>query len=265
MNELTHVDLFSGLGCWAIAAQANGVETVALCECEEWLAQGLERIWRVPCYRDVKTFPAIQYRGTWLLTGSPPCQPVSCAGKRKGKSDDRWLWDQAISVCQIVHPAWFCFENPPGINGLGLDGIISDLERIGYEVQAIRIPACAIDSPQDRDRFWIMGWIMGHTKRNGQSRTWNALQHGAENGDRQANKYRSTTQSRLVAASIGPADSRIEFRGKLYRIPAGLHELANATAAGIPKKLRSRFISALGNAIVWPIAAQIISAMKETE
>src|SRR5690349_1843026 len=158
LNERLHVDLFSGLGCWAIAAHANGVGTIALCEREEWLAKGLERIWNCPCHREVKIFPAKDYAGrTWLLSASPTCQPASLAGKRRGKDDDRWLWEETISVCAVVQPAWFCFENPPGIDGVGLDGIISQLEGLGYEVQAIRVPACAVGSPQDRDRFWILG------------------------------------------------------------------------------------------------------------
>lgn len=306
-----HIDLFSGLGCWAIAAHANGASTVALCEREEWLAKGLETIWRCPCHRDVKTFPAEKYRGAWLLTGSPPCQPASLAGKRKGASDDRWLWRETISVCEIMQPTWFCFENPPGIDGVGLDGIILDLERIGYEVQPIRIPACAVNSPQDRDRFWIMGHTTSERKSSGsdepkresEGRVVNGGYVGSPlaNGERNRSQTKppeghawieypggtkkeslANLQKHFVRSGLCEEKSRgigrgrfgestwedyewIEFNGELYRIPTNLHKLANGVADRIPRKVHSKLVGALGNAIVWTIADQIIKAMIQAE
>lgn len=35
MNDRTCLDIFTGLGCFSIAARANGVRTVAMCEREE--------------------------------------------------------------------------------------------------------------------------------------------------------------------------------------------------------------------------------------
>lgn len=286
MNEYTHLDLFSGLGSWAIAARANGIRTIGFCDREEWLAAGLERIWKVPCHREIEKFPAQEYANrVWLLTGSPPCQPASLAGKRRGKADDRWLWPQTVEVCKVVQPAWFVFENPPGIDGVGLDGIISDLERLGYEVATLRIPACAVDSAQDRDRFWIVGNRRGErlserslqpgiSGREGCANAGKTVELGVAGGT-VANGERNGVRTGLCEGEPGgigrgrfsnsASESDCEwlpFNGRLYRVPTGLHELAVQFAAGIPKKFRGRLISALGNAIHWQVAANIIGAIK---
>lgn len=92
-----------------------------------------------------------------LLTASPPCQPVSCAGKRRGAADDRYLWPEVIRIVKESRPRWFCFENPTGFITMGLDGVLSDLEGTGYSCQTAIIPACAVNAPHRRDRLWIVG------------------------------------------------------------------------------------------------------------
>lgn len=157
----TQLDLFSGLGGFALACHSNNVTTKAFCEINEHCANFLELEWGLPVHRDIKTIDFTRYKGVWIITGGPPCQPVSVAGKRKGSADDRWLWPQAIQAVKICQPTWFLYENPPGIKSLGLDGVLADLEALGYEVQVLNIPACAVDSPQRRERLWIVGHRLG--------------------------------------------------------------------------------------------------------
>lgn len=158
---MTHLDLFSGIGGFALAAQANGVETKVFCENNEDCREFLERTWGLPIVRDVREFGGTRWRGAWLLTAGCPCQPASRAGKQAGADDDRWLWDQALRIVEESQPIWALFENPPGILDVGLDGILSELGRIGYEVQPLSIPACAVNSPQDRERIWIVAHRAG--------------------------------------------------------------------------------------------------------
>jgi DNA (cytosine-5)-methyltransferase 1 len=153
---MNHVDLFSGIGGFTLAAHANGIETVQFVEIDKRCRDFLSKAWPgVPIHDDIKTF---KWNGgpIFLLTGGVPCQPASRAGKQRGKADDRWLWDHAVRVLSEVRPTWAIFENPPGIGDVGLAGILSEVEGQGYEVRVFSIPACAVGAPHRRERYWII-------------------------------------------------------------------------------------------------------------
>ena len=209
--ERTHVDLFTGLAGFSLAASWNGVRTIAMCEKDERRRAFLAKAWPgVPCHDDIRTFDAENCRGVWLLTAGVPCQPVSCAGKRRGAADDRWLWPQVIRVLSEVRPTWALFENPTGIESMGLDGVLADVEGAGYEVGPIfDIPACAVNAPHRRARLWIVA---------------NATRDGAErNGSTAASAEYAA--SGATAGSIGRVDC--EFDGKIAGVLADAGRLAS--------------------------------------
>ena len=96
-----------------------------------------------------------------LICGGFPCQPVSCAGKRQGDADARWLWPQMRRVCALVRPRWVLVENVRGLlsasNGRLFGGILRDLADLGYAVEWSCISAAAVGAPHIRDRVWILG------------------------------------------------------------------------------------------------------------
>jgi DNA (cytosine-5)-methyltransferase 1 len=187
----THLDLFSGIGGFAIAAQACGYTTIGFCEKEPYAQQILkERFGAVladaGCTRqsagrirggketagkiqhdrtssvgptlhdDIFTLNGADYAGVDLLTGGFPCQPFSVAGKRRGAEDERALWPEMLRVIDGAKPAWLIGENVAGIVTMELDNILSDLEGIGYAAWPLVIPACAVDARHRRDRVWIV-------------------------------------------------------------------------------------------------------------
>jgi len=153
----THLDLFSGIGGFALAAGWAGFETVGFCDNEPYCQAILKKHWpQVPIHTDIKTLDGTAYRGITLLTGGFPCQPFSNAGKRRGKDDDRYLWPQMLRIIQEARPTWVVGENVVGIIGLALDQVCSDLEAKGYEVETIIIPACGVDAPHRRNRVWVI-------------------------------------------------------------------------------------------------------------
>ena len=157
---MTHLDLFSGIGGFALAARWAGIETVQFVEIDPFCQKVLVKNFPgVLIHADIKTF---HYAGNrpFIITGGPPCQPASIAGKRAGEKDDRWLWPEALRVVSAVQPQWCIFENPTGIlslkGGFLFENLLLALEDQGYAVQAFVIPACAVNAPHRRDRVWII-------------------------------------------------------------------------------------------------------------
>jgi len=155
--EKTHLDLFSGIGGFALAANDAGHRTVAFCEQDRFCQGVLERWWPgVPIVDDVRDLDGKDYEGVTLLTGGFPCQPYSCAGKRRGEKDDRALGGEMVRVISEALPAWVLGENVAGFTNMGLDAMLSDLEGLGYACQTFIIPACSLNAPHRRDRVWIV-------------------------------------------------------------------------------------------------------------
>jgi len=185
------LDLFSGIGGFSLAASWVGIKTIGFVEIDKFCQKVLRKHWSgVPIYEDITkiSFADCQSNGLEvgrvaqqkqtgqsdgnskisdgrriirippvdIVSGGFPCQPFSCAGKRKGKADDRYLWPEMLRVISEVRPRWVIGENVAGFINMGLDDCISDLEGLQYEVQAFVIPACAVNAPHRRDRVWIV-------------------------------------------------------------------------------------------------------------
>jgi len=161
----THLDLFSGIGGFALAANWAGYQTVGFCEIEDYPRRVLsKRFPSVPCHKDIRELDGSIYRGVDLITGGYPCQPFSQAGQRKGKEDDRHLWPELRRVVAQARPAFLVAENVAGHITLGLDEVLADLESEGYAGRAIVVPACAKNALHRRDRVWIIAKRLGNSE-----------------------------------------------------------------------------------------------------
>lgn len=172
---MNHVDLFSGIGGFALAARWAEIETVAFCEKDTFCQRVLRKHWPgVPIYDEIRTLD-LKFAceaGVDILTAGFPCQPFSVAGKRKGKEDDRYLWPETFRVIKECRPTWLILENVPGIVS-HLDPILEDLENEGYAWQAYLIPACSTGAPHRRERLWIVANIDGNGCNSGRD-IWQA-------------------------------------------------------------------------------------------
>jgi len=234
----THLDLFSGIGGFALAARWAGFETVAFCEQDRFCQRVLERHWPgVPCVDDVHDLDGGDHKGVTLLTGGFPCQPFSQAGKRRGEEDDRAIWPQMARVISEARPTWVLGENVAGLVSVGLDAMLSDLEGMGYATQTFIIPACALNAPHRRDRVWIVAYSDGRG-RNAQPRICSKPQEGFSPHDA---VRPDATLGKEKTWMAEPDVERVVY--------------------GVSRKLDKTRVAQLGNAIVPQVAFEIIREM----
>ncbi len=306
----THLDLFSGIGGFALACRWNGVRTVGFCEIEPYAQKVIIKnfgavmadaqcklagpgrskrpearketgVVSPKLHSDIFTLNGADYAGVWLVTGGFPCQPFSCAGKRRGKEDDRHLWPEMCRVIAEARPRWVLGENVPGIINLELDSVLSGLENLGYTAWPIVIPACAVDARHRRDRVWIVahdasqgpqGAAGTGIQRGGNGSSSNGSDMAYANSAGLQASWGSRTGSRAGsgsgAATIGGCGTEAQrlskpgLGGMASRISSWLDEPdIPRVAHGV--KNRVQRLKGLGNAIVPQVAATLIRYMIE--
>ncbi len=159
--KLKLLDLFSGIGGFSLGLESTGqFETIAFVEKDEFCQKVLKKNFNnIPIESEVRNVKGDRYTAD-IITGGFPCQPFSVAGKRKGTDDDRYLWDETIRIIRECKPRWFIGENVEGIiniqEGVVLRQVCDDLEKEGFEVQCVVIPASGIGAWHQRKRVWII-------------------------------------------------------------------------------------------------------------
>ena len=94
-------------------------------------------------------------RPVW--TGSPPCQPFSVAGKRKGKDDERHLWPHFFDLIRECQPPTVFGEQvASAIRDGWFDDLQTDMERENYATGMVVLPACSVGAPHKRDRLFFV-------------------------------------------------------------------------------------------------------------
>ena len=99
-----------------------------------------------------------------VVTGGPPCQGFSGAGRRDPKDPRNSLFMDFIRIVDGVKPDYFVMENVPGIltmkneKGFSVIEIIRDeFRKIGYKVRWEKLIAADYGVPQKRRRVIFIG------------------------------------------------------------------------------------------------------------
>jgi DNA (cytosine-5)-methyltransferase 1 len=162
---MTHIDLFSGIGGFALAAERAGFKTEVFCENNQYCRQLLKlRFPGVPIIKEIRGFDGTKWRGATVLTGGFPCQDVSLANTRgrEGLNGSRsGLWVEMSRIIDDVQPKYIIVENVPGLLIGGLGVVLGDLAESGYDAEWYCIPASGVGAPHQRERIWIVAYPRG--------------------------------------------------------------------------------------------------------
>jgi len=245
LKGFTQCHFFTGIGGWSYALELAG-----------WSAD----------------------RPVW--TGSPPCQPFSVAGNKKGQDDERHLWPHFFSLIRECKPATVFGEQvAAAIRTEWFDDLQSDMENEGYATAMAVLPACSVGAPHKRERlFFVANASSQRQQRQGEFRRSinpetdaNREISGAINDGSQCESLADSINSGQSASegrgsSSQSSESRynpwgscqaIECRdGKTRQIPTEptLFPLADGVTN------RVGLLRGAGNAIVPQVAAEVIKA-----
>ena len=173
----TFGSLFAGIGGIDLGLERAGWTGRWQVEWSEWCQHNLGHHWPdVPRFGDITTVDWSLVEPVDLIAGGFPCQPFSNAGKRLGKSDDRWLWPEFARAIGALRPSYVLVENVPGLlagHG-GMGAVLGDLADLGYDAEWDSIPASALGAPHLRYRVWVVAYParprdVAHTDRVGQA------------------------------------------------------------------------------------------------
>jgi len=229
----THLSLFSGIGGLDLGLSRAGFDVVGQVEIDPGCRGVLTRHWpAVPKHDDVATVIGWWHhelggRPITLISGGLPCQPFSRAGRKRGVSDERWLWEPTRDAIGHIGPTVILLENVPALLRTEAFGVIlADLASLGFDAEWSLLSACSLGYPHVRRRLFIVAYT-----------------HGILGSTRVAHDDRWSVRAnrRRQRGSAIPA----------YRLDA------NGRGSGMAGRVAAQMVRAIGNVVV-PDVAQYV-------
>jgi DNA (cytosine-5)-methyltransferase 1 len=162
---MNFLSLFSGIGGFDLAARNAGIslDNHYFSEIDKH-AIGIFKN-HFPGARALGDVRTIDYSslpgGEWIIAGSPPCQPFSNAGGKKGKADNRNLFPETIRAIRGLRPCIAIFENVFEVLDYVDGEILPQIENCGYKTETLYLPARTIGADHKRGRLWIIAYPRG--------------------------------------------------------------------------------------------------------
>jgi DNA (cytosine-5)-methyltransferase 1 len=241
LNELA---LFAGAGGGILGGHLLGWRTICAVERDAYAAQVLAQrqndgiLKPFPIWSDITTFDGTRWRGRVdVVSGGFPCQDISAAGKGKGIEGERsGLWAHMARIIGEVRPKYAFIENSPMLVSRGLDKVLCDIAKMGFNAEwgIIGADACGLD--HHRARIWL---VANSKEINGNS--WDLLEKSGIKSQRKFRRFSSTKISTDWRESHnGPISVKI-FRDPIDGLAPGVDELAALGNGQVPRVAAAAF------------------------
>lgn len=166
------ISICSGIGGLDIGVRLANPRARTICcvERDSYAAATLvarmedETLDSAPIWDDLTTFDGKPWRDKvdCLIAGFP-CQPWSTAGKRKGVSDDRWLWDAIWGIIRDIRPKFVFVENVTGLLYGGIEHVLGSMAKDGYDAEWGCFSAGQCGFSHKRERLFVLAKL-GNTQ-----------------------------------------------------------------------------------------------------
>lgn len=192
MDTPKFVDLFSGCGGLSLGLALAGLKglfaierdsmafssfqnnllsardvPVAKFDWPNWLE---ERAWPIDEFLETHRTNIMSLNGKVdVMSGGPPCQGFSFAGRRQANDPRNMLFEKYVNVVQYLEPKIIVLENVPGMRVAHTcaeggvpkqsyyEQLVNQLGKIGYQVSGGTIDASRFGVPQKRSRLIVIG------------------------------------------------------------------------------------------------------------
>jgi len=251
---MIHLDLFSGIGGFALGAKRSGMvfDKHLYSEIDPFACKVYQKHFpnaiNLGDIKQIKT-EVLPY-GKYIITGGFPCQDLSIAGKKKGLQGERsGLWYEMQRLIRETRPEFCIIENVGRLAGNGLETILRFFDEIGYNVSWQTIQAWEYGAPHRRERLYIV----------------------ADASSERFKLWSSDWERRLVQKNKerAIAESEQKWNGRKYRIGKTFQvDDWKRTSSdicrmddGFPNILDKSRLKALGNALIVDIAEDIFTML----
>ena len=172
-NGLNELALFAGAGGGILGGKLLGWRTVCAVEWEPYPASVLCArqndgiLPPFPIWDNVQTFDGKPWRGiVEVVSGGFPCQDISAAGRGGGIDGERsGMWKEMARIIGEVRPQYAFIENSPMLTIRGLESVLADLAKMGFDAEWGVLSAADVGANHLRERIWIVAeQKMGHAR-----------------------------------------------------------------------------------------------------
>lgn len=158
------IDLFAGIGGIRLGFESIGGECVFTSEWDEPAQKTYQANFEEIPYGDITKIEPIDIPSFDILLAGFPCQPFSQAGKKLGLADTRGtLFFDIAKILEHHRPTVVFLENVKRFRshdgGKTFETIKNVLEGLGYELYAEVLNAKDFGVPQNRERFYMIGFL----------------------------------------------------------------------------------------------------------
>ena len=171
MEQLTFVDLCSGIGGFRLGLETAGHKCIGYCEYDKFARASYEAMydtkgeWKA---NDVTKLRAeeVPYADLWCF--GFPCQDISVAGKQRGLDGERSgiyfnIIDLIKSKEESDKPTYLLVENVKNLlsinAGFDFATVLSEMDEAGYDCRWQVLNSKNFGVPQNRERVYIIGYL----------------------------------------------------------------------------------------------------------